>query len=146
MWLSRLYTAVYRQENQTVNGTDSMYTGAYDVSTLCVPPRQSQCYIFNVCLLEVFNTYIKMKCCVSQTQQRFIMIIIVLGRHVSILMSIEIQPYVTVCRYSFTAKPLYMFRVSQHPSSGVIKTVTAASGTGHNMNCTGGCGYSFYYS
>jgi len=50
-----------------------------------------------------------------------------------------------------------MFRVSQHPSSGVIKTVTAASGTGHNngtatslqrdctsiMTCTGGCGYSF---
>jgi len=26
-----------------------------------------------------------------------------------------------------------MFRVSQHPSSGVIKTVTAASGTGHNI-------------
>ena len=25
-----------------------------------------------------------------------------------------------------------MFRVSQHPSSGVLKTVTAASGTGHN--------------
>jgi len=25
-----------------------------------------------------------------------------------------------------------MFRVSQHPSSGIIKTVTAASGTGHN--------------
>ena len=28
---------------------------------------------------------------------------------------------------------LYMFRVSQHPSSGVHKTVTAASGTGHNV-------------
>jgi len=27
---------------------------------------------------------------------------------------------------------LYMFRVSQRPSSGVLKTVTAASGTGHN--------------
>ena len=27
---------------------------------------------------------------------------------------------------------LYMFRVSQHPSSGVLKTVTATSGTGHN--------------
>ena len=27
-------------------------------------------------------------------------------------------------------KSLYMFRVSQHPSSGVLKTVTAASGTG----------------
>jgi len=25
-----------------------------------------------------------------------------------------------------------MFRVSQHPSSGVLKTITAASGTGHN--------------
>jgi len=26
-----------------------------------------------------------------------------------------------------------MFRVSQHPSSGVLKTVTAAFGTGHNI-------------
>ena len=63
-----------------------------------------------------------------------------------------------------------MFRVSQHPSSGVLKTVTATPGTGHNtgtatslqrglirtspdqatlegssctsiMTCTGGCGY-----
>ena len=40
--------------------------------------------------------------------------------------------YSTVCRYLFTAKLLYMFRVSQHPSSGVLKTVTAASGTDHN--------------
>jgi len=37
----------------------------------------------------------------------------------------------TVCRYLFTAKLLYMFRVSQHPPSGVLKTVPAASGTGH---------------
>jgi len=29
-------------------------------------------------------------------------------------------------------KSLYMFRESQHPSSGVLKTVTAAYGTGHN--------------
>ena len=42
------------------------------------------------------------------------------------------QPDATVCRYLFTAKSLYMFRVSQHPSSGVLRTVTAASGTGHN--------------
>jgi len=47
--------------------------------------------------------------------------------------SIKIQPDATVCRYLFTAKLLYMLRVSQHPSSGVIKTVTAASGTGHNI-------------
>jgi len=37
----------------------------------------------------------------------------------------------TVCRYLFTAKLLYMFQVSQHPSSGVLKTVPTASGTGH---------------
>ena len=47
-------------------------------------------------------------------------------------MLIKIQLDATVCRYLFTAKLLYMFRVSQHPSSGVLKTVTAASGTGHN--------------
>jgi len=29
----------------------------------------------------------------------------------------------------------YMFQVSQHPSSGVLKTVTAASGTGHTVKC-----------
>ena len=49
-----------------------------------------------------------------------------------------------------------------HPSSGVLKTVPAASGTGHtscaaaplqcgligtgSMTCTGGYGYNFYYS
>ena len=48
---------------------------------------------------------------------------------------IKIQPDAAVCRYIFTAKSLYMFRLSQHPSSGVLKTVTPASGTGHN---TGG--------
>ena len=48
-------------------------------------------------------------------------------------MLIKIQPDATVCRYLFTAKLLYMFRVSQHPSSGVLKTVTTASSTGHNI-------------
>jgi len=47
-------------------------------------------------------------------------------------MLIKIQPDATVCRYLFTAKPLYMFRASQHPSSGVLKTVTAVSSTGQN--------------
>ena len=48
-------------------------------------------------------------------------------------MLIKIQPDATVCRYLFTVKSLYMFQVSQHPSSGVLKTVTAASGTGHTV-------------
>ena len=48
-------------------------------------------------------------------------------------MLIKIQLDATVCRYLFSAKSLYMFRVSPHPSSGVLKTVTAASCTGHNI-------------
>ena len=60
----------------------------------------------------------------------------------------------------YLLQSLYIFRVSQHPSSGVLKTVTAASGTATSlqrglqatlegssctsiMTCTGGCGYSF---
>jgi len=35
----------------------------------------------------------------------------------------------------FTAKLPYMFRVSQHPSSGVLKTVPVATGRGHTT-CT----------
>jgi len=46
----------------------------------------------------------------------------------------KIQLDATVCsQIYFTAKLLYMFWVSPHPSSGVLKTVTAASGTGHNI-------------
>jgi len=44
----------------------------------------------------------------------------------------KVQLDATVCRHLFTAKTLYMFRVSQHPSSGALKTVTATSGIGHN--------------
>jgi len=44
----------------------------------------------------------------------------------------KVQLDATVCRYLFTAQSLYMFRVSQHPSSGVLKTVSATSGIGHD--------------
>ena len=50
----------------------------------------------------------------------------------SILIKIRLHTTVHSLIY-FTAKSLYMFRVSQHPSSGVLETVTAASGTGHNI-------------
>ena len=49
------------------------------------------------------------------------------------LILIIIQLDATVRRYLFTAKSLHMFRVSPHPSSGVLKTVTAASGTSRNI-------------
>jgi len=48
----------------------------------------------------------------------------------------KIQQDATVCRYLFNAKLLYMFRVPWHPSSGVHKNVTAASGTGHSICAT----------
>ena len=51
-------------------------------------------------------------------------------------MLIKIQPDATVWRHLFTAKSLYMFRVSQHPSSEVLKTLTAACGTGHSTGTT----------
>jgi len=54
------------------------------------------------------------------------------SKNTSLSVLIKIQPDATVCRYLFTAESLYMFRVSQHPSSGVLKTVTATPGTGHN--------------
>ena len=54
-------------------------------------------------------------------------------------MLIKIQPYATVYRYLFTAKSLYMFRMSQHPSSGVLKTVTAASGTETGKKLSASC-------
>ena len=44
----------------------------------------------------------------------------------------KVQFDATIRRHLFTAKSLYMFRASQPPSSGVLKTVTATSGIGHN--------------
>jgi len=52
----------------------------------------------------------------------------------------------TVCRYLFIAKLLYMFRVSQHPSSGVLKTVPEASGTVFNTPDDGCCDTRNMYS
>ena len=48
------------------------------------------------------------------------------------IMNEKVQLDATVCRHLFTAKSRYMFRVSQHPSSGALKTVTATSSIGHN--------------
>jgi len=44
----------------------------------------------------------------------------------------KVQLDATVCRHLFTAQSLYMFWMSQHPSSGVLKTVFAISGIGHD--------------
>jgi len=52
---------------------------------------------------------------------------------ISVSMLTKIQSDRRVCRYLFTAKSLYMFRVSQQPSSGELKTVTAASSTGYTV-------------
>ena len=52
--------------------------------------------------------------------------------HYTVNVNKKVQFDATVCRHLFTAKSLYMFRVSQHPSSGALETVTATSGIGHN--------------
>jgi len=44
----------------------------------------------------------------------------------------KVQLDATICRNLFTAKSLYMFRASQPPSSGALKTVTATSGIVYN--------------
>jgi len=44
----------------------------------------------------------------------------------------KVQLDATIGRRLFTAQSLYIFRVSQHPSSGVLKTVSATSGIGHD--------------
>ena len=36
------------------------------------------------------------------------------------------------CADIYLLQSFYMFRVSQHPSSGALKTVTSISGIGHN--------------
>jgi len=50
---------------------------------------------------------------------------------VSVDVNKKVQLDATVCRHLFTAESLYMFRASQHPSSGVLKTVSAYSGISH---------------
>jgi len=45
----------------------------------------------------------------------------------------KVQLDATICRHLFTAKSLYMFRASQHPSSGALETLTATSGIGHTV-------------
>jgi len=47
-------------------------------------------------------------------------------------MLIKIQPDATVCRYLFTAVTQHVSG-SQHPSSGVLKTVTTATGTATSL-------------
>jgi len=47
---------------------------------------------FNIYHPEVFNTYINIQWHISQTQQNFIMFIIVLGKHVSILIESSSGP------------------------------------------------------
>ena len=46
-------------------------------------------------------------------------------------MLIKVQHDATVCRHLFSVTSLYIFRVSQHPSTGVLQTVSATSGVRH---------------
>ena len=114
------------------------------------------------------NQVSKMLITVNKNQVSKMLITVNKNQVSKMLITVNKNPTdVTVCRYLFTAKLLYMFRVSQHPSSGELKTVPADSGTGRttcnatplqrspdqttlegssgtsSMTCTGGRGYSF---
>jgi len=128
--------------------------GAVVTRVINLYPSHLRCQYFNIMFKDFLYTLYLIH--INQSTIKFFFFCVL----------IKIQPDATVCRYLFTAKLLYMFRVSQHPSSGVLKTLTAASGTGHEtgaststnvanqatlegssctdfMTCTGGCGYSF---
>jgi len=55
-----------------------------------------------------------------------------ISKRLTVNVNKKVQLDATVCRHLFTTQSLYMFRVSQHPSSGVLKTVSATSGIGHD--------------
>ena len=59
-------------------------------------------------------------------------VLIYILEYINIDVNRKVQLDTTICRHLFTAKSLYMFRESQHPSPGALKTVTATSGIGHN--------------
>ena len=62
----------------------------YSLDSPCLAKKKPS--KFNVFHPEMFNTYINIQWCISQTQQNFIMFIIVLGRHVSILIESSSDP------------------------------------------------------
>ena len=72
---------------------------------------------FYDCHPEVFNTYINIQWCISQTQKNFIMFIIVLGQHVSILIesssgpSKNTDPYL---KYLKMRCVMWAFGIPQH--------------------------------
>ena len=109
-------------------------------SEFAVPSMFSQLFLYS-CFPQMFLTVFA---CGSQSSQsiplfskllsvNFFVQFLLCVRAIFSSVLIKLQPAATVCRYLFTAKSLYMFRVSQHPSSGVLKTVTAASSTGHTV-------------
>jgi len=75
---------------------------------------------FNVCHPEVFNPYINIQCCINQTQQNFIMFIIALGRHVSILIesssghSKNTDPYLAMFKMSCGIPNAYILDITMY--------------------------------
>jgi len=95
-----------------------------------LPPSSAEVsktvYLYLCCPLWAFMAY----CRVNFTFYLFYCN--VLYSSYSLNVNKKVQLDATVCRHLFTEQSLYMFRVSQHPSSGVLKTVSATSGIGHD--------------
>jgi hypothetical protein len=89
------------------------------------------CYA-SVDLSSYYPIYLLFVCCVLPSILCVIRSALFLSKFITVNVNKKIQLDATVRRYLFTAKSLYMFRASQRPSSGVLKTVTTTSGIGHN--------------
>ena len=82
-----------------------LYTGCAKIKKNNSGAKRLKC-IFNVCHPEVFNTYINIQRCISQTQQNFIMFIILLGlnkdrQRVSILIESSSGPSTIINKIKF---------------------------------------------
>ena len=106
------------------------------------PPEDVSCMIRNMLGWSEFYMFLIIMCLCWLL---LIMCIYMFTRRYS-----KIQRDATVCRYKLRDYST-CFGCPSRPSSGVHKTVTAASGTGHSissdtMTCTRSRNYSFVYS
>jgi len=123
---------IFRNGNQNPHCNKPLRRNSNSVS--CQAPNKKRTKLLGNVVFSLTSTCVAVSTSVKMTRKYclrfFFMYLKFRTKKGYFAVLIKIQPDATVCTYLFTLKSLYMFRVSQHPSSGVLKTVTAASITG----------------